>query len=174
MRVRRKLMWATLLHPLSFGGAGMFLFRGSRLSPTGHAVLASVRESVLYRRHMRRHAPRLSDPSGEVDFLLEVTVRVFCHIALTKTPEALYSPDTLDAFQSLQAMGVRIAANCAAIVGPWRYAGLPERFGSLASKLEDRAGADALWSLKNKSREHVHAGHVLYNDLRRYLLTDPL
>jgi len=174
MRLRRKLIPATRLHPMSFGGAGLFLYRRDGLSPAGHAILASVRESGLYRRHMRRHAPRLADPSDEKHYLFEVTVRVFCHIALPKTPEAIYSADTLDALRSLQDMGTWIAANSAEVVGHWRYSGMLERFGGLGSQLEHHAETEALWSLKNRSREHLYAGNVLYDGLRRYLMIDPL
>lgn len=174
MRLRHKIMRATLLHPLSFGGAGLFLYRGGGLSRSGCAILASVRESRLYRRHMRIHAPRLADPSDEKHHLFEVTARIFCHIAMTKTPETLYPPETLAALHSLQDMGVWIAANRAAITGHERYGEVPERFASLVSQVDELAEADALLSLKDKSREHVYAERVLYNDFRRYLLTDPL
>lgn len=174
MRFRRKLMRATLLYPVSFGGAGLFLYRGGGLSRSGCAVLASVRESRLYRRHMRIHAPRLADPADETHYLFEVTVRVFCHIALTKTPETLYPPDKLAALRSMLDMGVWIEANRTAITGHETYGEVPERFASLAAQVEAIAATDALLSLKDKSREHVYAERVLYNDLRRYLLTDPL
>ena len=174
MRFRRKLIPATRLQPMSFGGAGLFLYRRDGLSPTGLAILASIRESGLYRRHMRRHAPRLAEPSDETLFLFEVTVRMFCHIAITKTPETIYSTETIEALRTLQDMAEWIAANSVSIVGQWQHSGMLKLFGGLGSRLEHLAAFEALWSLRNHSREHPYPSHVLYNDLRRYLLSDPL
>ncbi len=174
MRLRRKLMRATLLHPLSFGGTGQFLYRGGGLSPSGSAILASVRESRPYRRHMRIHAPRLADPADEMHYLFEVTARVFCHIAMTKTPEMLYPPDTVAALRSMRDIGTWIGANRAALDGRERYRDLLARADVLASQVEALAETDALLSLRDRSREHAYAESVLYTDLKRYLPTDPL
>ncbi len=174
MRLRRKIMRATLLHPMSFGGAGLFLYRGGGLSRGGCEILASVRKSRLYRRHMRIHAPRLAGPADEKHYLFEVTARLFCHIAIAKTPETLYPPDTLDALRSMRDLGTWIKANHAALDGRERYRDLLMRADALASQVEALAETEALLSLRDRSREHAYAESVLYTDLKRYLPTDPL
>lgn len=173
-RLRLKLMTATVARPLDFGGAGFFMFRKGRFNYTGRQFLAVVRESDIYASHRARHAPRLSDPKEETHLLFEVSVRVFCNIALDKSIDGLYPPQTLDAIKTLHEIGAWIDSNRDIIAAHETHHEVVDRFEAIGSRMAALLEMEKLLALKTKSAEHHFPSTVLYDHLRRYLLTDPM
>lgn len=174
MRLRLKLVAATLARPTDFGGAGLFMFRDRKLSNTGRQFLEAVRESGIYRMHMKRHAPRLSSPRDEKRFAFEVSVRVFCNIALDKEPASLYPPETREAVAGMREIAGWISDNREAIAAHDAYRQILDRFEKVVAQMGRLIEMEELLTLKTRSAEHHFPSSVLYDHLRRYLLTDPL
>ena len=160
--------------PTDFGGAGLFMFRDRKLSNTGRQFLEAVRESGIYRMHMKRHAPRLSSPRDEKRFAFEVSVRVFCNIALDKEPASLYPPETREAVAGMREIAGWISDNREAIAAHDAYRQILDRFEKVVAQMGRLIEMEELLTLKTRSAEHHFPSSVLYDHLRRYLLTDPL
>jgi len=172
---RERLIPATAAEPFRFGGAGFFLFSNGRLSHGGKLFLESVYESELYRTQLRRHAPRLNDDAPEADsYLIEVAVRVFCYRAMQKDAETLYSEETRQALQNLREIGAFIEEYQDDADFKERYGWLIERYHVLAAKLPAVVQEEALAQFSTLSTWHRFPDHILYEDLRRHLLTHPL
>lgn len=174
MRFRLKLVPATLSRPLEFGGAGLFMFRGSNLSSTGERFLEAVRESGIYRAHMKRHAPRLSNSAEEKRFAFEVCVRVFCNIAIDKAPESLYPQETREAIGTMREIGGWISEHRDEIAAHEMYRPVLERFDRVVTQMASLIEQEEVLALRTKSTEHHFPSSILYDHLRRYLLDDPL
>ena len=171
---RRKLLAAILVHPYQFGGAGFYLFRHGKFSPHGPHILEAVGESEIFRTALKRH--RLRPPSEDEAklFLFEITIRVFCHIALRKSPEHLYDPQTREAAEMMRQIAGWIRENRDTDGFFETYGDLVARFGNVVKGMTALVNMELLHALKTKSAEHHYPGTVLYDDLRRYLLEDPL
>lgn len=75
--LRERLTLAILAEPDRFGGAGKL-----HAIHCANNLLESVRRSPHYRRHRKRHAPRLSCPIESRHLLIEVMVRLLCALDL--------------------------------------------------------------------------------------------
>ena len=174
MALRRKLVPATLTEPYQFGGTGFFLFQGGRLSERGKAVLKSVAESEIFHTHMTRHCPRLADPRDGKSYLFEVAVRLFCNIALQKTAEHLYPAETRSAAAQMQGIALWISENRETERFHEKHGQLVARFGKVVDAMPVLLELEELQALRSKSAAHRYPAHILKDELRRYLLRDPL
>lgn len=79
--LRTNLVPAIQHQPDGFGGAGPLLFDDVD-DPQAATLLIAISRSRFHRRHVRRHAPRLSCPTIAQEFVLECAVRLFCALDL--------------------------------------------------------------------------------------------
>jgi hypothetical protein len=176
--LRARLMRAVLLHPFEFGWAGYFLFDGDAISPRGAAIFDAVSANERMRIALNRHAPRVGltgTPSDRFsELLLEVTVRVFCSIAMRKTNETLYPQDAREAFDQLVFIARMIDEQKSNPDDPKALEAIAALFDAYMKIFPDLLAEDELRALAYGHRKHRFANQVLYDGLRRYLLKDPL
>lgn len=174
MALRRALLSATLSHPYRFGGAGFFLFRDAALSERGKRILEAVAQSEIFRAHRERHCPRLSVVGDGKHYLFEVTVRIFCNIAVRKDPEHLYPPDTRTAIAQMQSIADWIRQTRDSEGFYEKYGHVVARFGKAVEAMSPILERDELRTLQTKSAPHQYPNRILYEHLRRYLRKNPL
>lgn len=80
--LRSSLIEAATREPERFGGAGRFLFDDDGIRAEAQPLLDAVEPSPHYRRHRKRHAPRLSCQQEEQRLVIEVTLRLLCALDL--------------------------------------------------------------------------------------------
>jgi len=173
-KLRKKLMAGTLDNREAFGGAGMYLYQNGEISDRGKAILESVRAGPNFEAHRTHHALRFHSPGDASPHVFEMTVRMFSSIHMPKTPEVLYPSETREALSQLNEIGAFIRQHADNEVFQERYGFVTDRFINLALKFRKLLDQEELLSLRDKSDMHRYASNVLYQDLRRYLLKDPL
>jgi len=176
--LRDKLMRAVLEQPFAFGWAGYFLFDGLEISTRGAAIFDAVSESDIFKSALIRHAPRagltgdVSDRFSQV--LMEVTVRVFCALAMRKDNDTLYSEEMHDAFAKLQLVAIYIHQHKQQPDDPELFRAVTDSFEAIMCDFPKVLAEDELKALVQGHRPHRYPQEVLYTDLRRYLLDNPL
>jgi len=169
MVLRKKLMGATLARPQAFGRAGLFLFEEGQVSDRGRAFLEAVRDSPIFAEHCRRHCPRLRNPKDGKLHLFEVAVRVFCHVALPRGPEALYPPETWQAMQHFLSIAEWIKEERGKPGFAERHGDIVRRYAAITDQFEALVKMEQLLTLKSKSTEHRFANEVLFDGLKGYI-----
>lgn len=134
-------MEAIIAEPDRFGGAGHILALDD-----ADSVLEAVRRSRLYRRHRKRHAPRMKGEEDERLLTIELLVRILCALDL----------QTLDLTDTRTAKVVRAA--------------LSENVG----KLRPSEPAHTLAAYVMRAKPHLNGSYRLYEDVRRVLMMHPL
>lgn len=172
--LRGCLFEATLQAPKILGGSGHFLIKNGQLSERGKMFLAAIAESKIFTNHCQTHTPRNKQKTEYQYLLFEVAVRVFCNIAINKTPDTLYPEETRDAIKTIQEIAQWISENRQTDGFPENYAGVIRRFGVILDQLPRLLEQEGLLALKTKSVAHRFPAIVMYDDLRRYLLVNPL
>ncbi|MEM9356807.1 MAG: hypothetical protein AAGB04_11380 [Pseudomonadota bacterium] len=176
--LRDKLMRAILERPFDFGWAGYFLFDDLEISQRGARILDAVSASDLFRSSLNRHAPRVG-LTGEVSdrfsaLLMEVTVRVFCALSMRKDNDTLYSDEMQEAFAKLQLVAIYIHQHRDNPDEPELFQAVTESFQAIMEDFPYFLAQDEFKSLVQGHTRHRFPNEVLYNDLRRYLLANPL
>lgn len=172
--IRNQLFSATMGNLNAFGGAGFFMFDRQGLSKRGHAFIEAIQESNLFADHMRRHAPRTKKPEDAREFLFEVSVRLFCNLAMNKDAETLYPQETRDALGLVKEISQWIRDASEQEQSSEQYSEVVTRFGKLITHLPLLLMNEELLALKSKAVEHRFPSTVLYDDLRRHLLKHPI
>lgn len=80
--LRTHLPIATQRERARFSNAGVYLFEDESITPEGRQIIASIKRTRRFSRHIKRHAPRLSSSEDEHLFLLEKAIRIFCALDL--------------------------------------------------------------------------------------------
>ena len=173
-QLRTHLIMAVIANPYDFGKAGYFIMEKNKVSKRGRAFFESVVESDIFKRYAKHQAPRTKDIDKLQDLIFDVTTRVFCHIALDKDILISYPEGTTRAIQEWKDIAAFLAEGKNDKAFQEKYAVVYQRFHELTPKLKDLLHHEQLLSLKKQSKEHRYANDVLYNDLRRYLLKNPL
>lgn len=143
-RFRQVLPEATQSLPLAFGRAGLVLWCEGELAPDGEMFLRALAQSRQYRRHKRRHAPRLRSPLEERLIVIEFAVRIFCALDLGRVD----LPQCEDAVLAALTQGI--------------------------AQLSPRDPLSKVCEYVPGVRAHHHPHDRLYEDVRRYLLKHPL
>jgi hypothetical protein len=172
--LREKLIAAALHDPFAFGGAGRFLIDNGRLGDRGRRFLEELAKTETYDRHLQRHAPRIGGKANASVELFECAVRSFCTMSMRNKPEEYYPPETLQALQTFHEIAAWIAENRKSAEFLEERAQLLSRFVKITDQLPRLLEKEDLLALKSHARPHRYPGNVLYEDLRRYLLRDPL
>ncbi len=177
-RVRERLMRAVLIHPVRFGGAGYFLFDDRKISRRGSILFDVVSGSFLFKRTLMRHAPRVGAtgaPKAAFSFLLlETVVRIFCTLSHPKDNEGLYSDEIQEAYANLQLVALYIHQHKDAPDDPALFEAVKESFERIMEDFPRILEQEEFINLVQGARKHHFASEAFYNDLRRYLLEDPL
>ncbi len=172
--LRGQLYFATQGDRYGFGGAGFFLFLGGNLRERGRQFIEEVSQRQIFLDHMRRHGPRTRKPTDATDFLFEVTVRMFCNIGMQKDLATLYPKETREALSTIREIAQWIRENQEIEGFSTKYASLLEGFEKIVTNMPKLLEMEELLALKTKSVAHRFPSNVMYEDLRRYLLKNPL
>jgi len=176
--LRGKLMRAVIQHPFDFGWAGYFLFDDLELSARGSHILDTVVESNLMRSYLDRHAPRsgiTGIPKQRFsEIVFEVTVRMFCALSMRKDNETLYAPEIHKAYEQLQFIARYILDQQDSPENPAQFEAVKQAFEIYLEEFPALLAKEEFRSLAAGYDWHRFSTDVLYNDLRRYLLTDPI
>ncbi|WP_046478090.1 hypothetical protein [Candidatus Filomicrobium marinum] len=140
--LRAHLPVAISTQPERFSGAGLVLSHHE--TP---ALFHAARRSPVFRRHRRRHAPRLKCPDEELEHVYEITVRLLCALDLR---EVSFHEDG----SAVREIVLRLA--------------------EAVPRLHPRAPLQKLAALIPGAKPHAHPELRLYEDYRRYLLKNPL
>lgn len=172
--LRASLFEAVLRRPKGFGGTGFFLFNASQMTDRGRLFLVSVAESELFAAHIARHNPRAKSAEETRALLFEVTVRVFCNIAMRKDATTLYPEQTRQSLDIMREIAQWIRENREKDGFYQTYAELIARFGRVVGAMPALLEREELLALRDKSIAHRYPDHILYEELRQYLLKHPL
>lgn len=140
-KLRCVLGKAAIDHTAGFGNAGRILAHADAPS-----LIRAVRNSRRFERHRQHHAPRLSSPVQEDEFVMEKMVRLLCAVDLRDLP-----------LHDDAAVGALIETLCHAI-----------------PRLHPREPRQRLADIIPGAKPFAHDGLRLYVDYRRYLLKYPL
>jgi hypothetical protein len=177
-RFRKSLMAAVIEQPFSFGWAGYFLFDGLEMSPRGHAFFDALVTKPMMRRAIDRHAPRVGltvDPDERFSYLaFETAVHVFCALSMKKDNDTLYSDEIHEAYAKLQLVAIYIHTNKDAPEDPEMFEAVKESFYAIMRDFPKLLDEEEFHSLVTRWRPHKFSNDVLYEDLRRFLLKNPL
>lgn len=171
---RGRMIAAMLNDPFAFGGAGRFLLDGRRLGDRGRRFLGEVGKSTIFKDHLKTHVRRKLAESPYNEHLLECAVRLFCTLSMRNAPEHYYPPETMEALKTFREIAGWISENREQVGFLEHRAELLTRFDSIIQNMPRLLEQEDLLALRTHSREHRFPGNVLYDDLRRYLLRDPL
>ncbi len=172
--LRESLLKAAIASPRDFGWAGYYLIEDGYLSKRGHDFVETVFESGLFRDHIARHGLRLRTPRDRGRAVIEVTIRMFCHIAMTGPPPSHLNPETREAIEIMGSISGWIRENMQTEGFLEDYAGFIRRFGKAVERMPGVISIDEIAALRDGATEHRYPATVLYDPLRRYLLKDPL
>lgn len=176
--LRGKLMRAVMLQPFEFGWAGYFLFDNLALSTRGQHIIDVIAASNLMRGALNRHAPRSGvtvEPSQRFsELVFEVTVRVFCALSMRKDNETLYSDDIHEAYEKLQMIALYIQQQKDNPDDPEQYVAIALSFRAIMKDFPVLLAQEEFKSLVEGYDRHHFPNELLFNDLKRYLLADPI
>lgn len=172
--LRGQLYFATQSDRYGFGGAGFFLFLDGNLRERGRHFIEKVSQRKIFLNHMRRHGPRSRSPTDATDFLFEVTVRMFCNISMQKDHATLYPQETRKALETIREIVQWIRENQETEGFFVKYASLLKDFEKIVTSMPKLLEMEELQALKTKSVAHRFPSNVMYEDLRLYLLKNPL
>lgn len=140
--LRAHMPVAIAAHPGKFSGAGTLLAHHE-----APALLFAARCSRVFRRHRRRHAPRLKCPDEELEHVHEAVVRILCALDLRETKV----DQDQDAAREIIL-----------------------RLAEALPRLHPREPLQNLANHLPGAKHHAHPELRLYEDYRRYLLKNPL
>jgi hypothetical protein len=172
--LRRKLLEAAVVQQHHFGGAGHYLFRQGKVTGKTKRFLEGVSESDIFTDHIRRHAPRIHDPQERKMLRIEVAIRVFCHMAMKDGALTDYPSETRSAVAQIRDMRQWIADHIHMEGFVARYGHIIDRVNALTQSILRLVEQEELLALRTKSRMHHFPNNVLYDDLRRFLLKNPI
>ncbi|MGH1351638.1 MAG: hypothetical protein ACRBBN_12660 [Methyloligellaceae bacterium] len=157
-KFRMALAKAIFTRPESFGCAGLCLFEDERLSKRGKKLLKTIIQSELFQRHLKLHAPRIPNKYARKDLALDCTLRLFCHISVPKIEEcATYREEDYPNVSQF-----------------YKSNRLEEHLINLETLIPAMLQSQKNIPPELMPRIHRYPGHVLYEDLRQYLLKHPL
>lgn len=139
--LRERLPVAIAIDPDIFGGAGRVLAMDD-----SNSLLEAVLGSAHFRRHRKRHAPRMKREDEERLLATELLVRLLCGI-------------------DLRGLDIAAAENHVLIV---------DGFIKGLVRLRPRERVQTLAEHLPGTKPHAYPGLRLYEDYRRYLLKIPL
>lgn len=172
--LRNHMILAVIASPYAFGKTGYFILEKGKVSKRGRAFFETVIKSDLFKRYSKIHAPRTNDLTKLQDLIFDATVRLFCHIALEKNILITYPENTTKAIKVWKDIQAWLKQGKGDADFQEKHSAVFQRFDELTQKMKILLEHEQLLSLKNQSVEHRFANDVLYNDLRRYLLKNPL
>lgn len=176
--LRGNLMRAAMLHPFEFGWAGHFLFDELTLSLRGQHIIDVVAASDFMRVALNRHAPRAgltTIPKQRFsELLFEVAVRMFCGLSMNKETDSLYSDEIQDAYAKLQFIASYIHEHKESPDDPETYNAIAQSFELIMRDFPILLAQEEFKSHVEGYKWHRFSTELFYNDLRRYLLKNPI
>lgn len=177
-QLREALLRAAMLDPFAFGAIGYFVFEKDDISRRGAAIFDAVAASDHMRRVIDRHGARVgltTEAGASFSYLLfETTTRIFCALAIRMDNETLYPDDIQEAYAGLQLVALYIAMHKDNPDDPVLFGEVLGSFERIMKDFPALLEKEELASLIARHRRHRFPGQVLFNDLRRYLLKNPL
>ncbi|OAB55823.1 hypothetical protein AY600_17975 [Phormidium willei BDU 130791] len=178
-RFREALLRAALEDRFAFGWAGYFLFENDEISARGAAILDAIASSDLMRWAIERHGVRVglskAKPDPRFSYLLfETAVRVFCALSMKKGNDTLYGPEIHEAYANLQLVALYIHMHKDGPEDPAFFDAVVTSFERIMRDFPRLLEQEEFSNLVAARRHHLYMNDVLYNDLRRYLLKNPL
>lgn len=140
--LRGHLPIAINAHPEKFSGAGLLLSHHE-----APALLHAAKRSLVFRRHRRHHAPRLTCPDEELEHIYEMAVRLLCAL-------------------DLREVGILADEDAAREI--------VLRLADSVPRLHPREPFQKLSDFIAGAKPHAHPELRLYEDYRRHLLKNPL
>ncbi|MDF1722442.1 MAG: hypothetical protein P1U65_17345 [Minwuia sp.] len=177
-RFRDALMRAVFTDRFAFGWAGYFLFEKDQLSVRGTAIIDAVIGSDLMRQIINRHDARLNltgTPGVRFSQLaFETVVRVFCTLSMQKDNDTLYSEEIRQAYAELQLVALYIHLHKEGPDDPELFEAVVSSFERIMKDFAKLLEMEELSHLIDGHTPHRFTNNVFYEDLRRYLLKNPL
>ena len=172
--LRQRLILAVTLKPDQFGHAGYFLFEAGQISKRGETYLNIVLNSESFKRYSKHHMPRNKAPDRTLAILIELGIRSFCRMAKNKNTKITYSDHAKQTIKNWKFLASWFEKHKDDQSFLTEHADLYHRYQKSQKDMKDFLRLEQLLSITNQSTKHRYANDVLYNDLRRYLLKNPL
>ncbi len=172
--LRNHIIMAVIAHPYDFGKAGFYLLDDKEIGKRGREFFRAVMESDDFKTYSKIHAPRSKDIKTKKGLIFEATVRVFCKISIEKNGLLSFPDKTTQSIELWKEMAEWLKQGQNDKKFQEENIKIYQRFNKLSEKLKTLTQLEQLILLKSQSTEHRYANGVLYNDLRRYLLKNPL
>ena len=172
--LRNHLMLAVIAYPYDFGKAGFYLLDGKEVGKRGVEFFRAVMESDDFKKFSNIQAPRSKDVKTQKDLIFESTVRVFWRISIDKNGLLSFSEKTTESIEIWKEMANWLKQGKNDKEFQAENIEIYKRFNELSQRLKTLIQLEQLVLLKSQSTEHRFANGVFYNDLRRYLLKNPL
>ncbi|EKE68466.1 hypothetical protein P24_17588 [Oceanibaculum indicum P24] len=178
IRFREALLRAAMTEPFAFGAVGYFVFENDQISSRGSAIFDAVAGSDRMRRVINQHGARVGISTGAgagfSHLLFETTARMFCELSIPKDNDSLYPEDIRQAYAELHLIALYIVLHKDNPEDPELFANVVASFERIMKDFPKLLEKEELASLIANRKPHRFSSKVLYDDLRRYLLKNPL
>ena len=176
--LRDKLLRASLMEPDSFGSAGHFLYENQEVSSRGRHMMDTVTDSDLFARTMKRHAPRvgaIDAPDSRYNMIaLEVAVRVYSKVDPPRDIEKLYAPEVQRLLFNVGVTERFLKDQADNPDDPEYYASVAAKYAKVKKRIPALLAKEEFLTLGKNYKYHQFSNNLLYDDLRKFLLKEPL
>lgn len=171
--LRRKVREAAQSGKDTFGFGSRYLFENGALTERGMVFLESVSQSKLLESYLADQAPRLTDETVRDLYVFDLGMRVFAGLVVADEAFTVASPGLRRALDLLDAMKIWIEDRQETPGFFDDHKDTLQRYRHLR-RLSDIVVEQGQIIALRRSRRHSSPGRYFYEDLRRYLLKNPI